>query len=72
MNPVGEELDHGGAEEENEQEEESEGREVFVKRKPSDPTQEEIDQHMCTHIPFRSWCAHCVMGKAKNQKHKKR
>ena len=24
------------------------------------------------HIPFRSWCAHCVRGKAKNNPHAKR
>ena len=33
------------------------------------PTQEEVEQHMVTHLPFRSWCVHCVKGKAKAQGH---
>ena len=28
------------------------------------PSQSEIDQHMLTHIPFRSWCRFCVMAKS--------
>ena len=33
------------------------------------PTPEEIELHNATHIPFRSWCAFCVMGKAKADPH---
>ena len=25
-------------------------------RVPSRPTQEEVDEHMLTHVPYRSWC----------------
>ena len=50
----------------------AEGVDVKVMKRPEEPTQEEIDKHMCTHIPFRSWCSHCVMGKAKNSRHAKR
>ena len=49
-----------------------EGIEAKLMSKPIEPTQEEIDKHMATHIPFRSWCPHCVMGKAKNNKPQKR
>ena len=35
------------------------------------PTQEEVDLHELTHLPFRSWCAHCVKGKAKGLPHHK-
>ena len=49
-----------------------EGLEAKVMSKPSDPTQDEIDRHMATHIPFRSWCPHCVAGKAKNNRHRRR
>ena len=45
---------------------------VKIMKRPEEPTQDEIDKHMCTHIPFRSWCSHCVMGKAKNNRHEKR
>ena len=26
-------------------------------------------EHSLTHFPFRNWCPHCVMGKAKASKH---
>ena len=35
------------------------------------PTQAEIDEHMLTHIPFRSWCRFCVMGKSVAAPHRK-
>ena len=28
------------------------------------PTEEEVREHELTHIPYRSWCEHCVKGKA--------
>ena len=36
------------------------------------PSQEEIDVHNATHIPFRNWCAFCVAGKAKEDPHFKK
>ncbi len=36
------------------------------------PGQEEVDEHNVNHIPFRSWCLHCVKGKAVNQGHSRR
>ena len=53
-------------------EDSSEGIEAKVMKKPEEPTQDEVDRHMCTHIPFRSWCPHCVVGKAKNNRHLRR
>ena len=38
-------------------------------RRPNEPTSEERREHEMTHIPFRSWCRHCVRGKAKRQFH---
>ena len=32
----------------------------------------EVDERNVSHIPFRSWCAHCVKGKAVNQGHSRR
>ena len=26
-------------------------------------------EHWITHLPFRSWCSHCVAGKCKNKPH---
>ena len=36
---------------------------------PEAPTQTEIEEHCRTHIPFRSWCYHCVCGNALNDSH---
>ena len=50
---------------------EEEGVEPMVKRMEQRPSQEDVDQHMLTHIPYRSWCDHCVRGRAVNDHHKK-
>ena len=38
---------------------------------PERPSQREVDEHELTHLPYRSWCAICVKGKAKEQAHKR-
>ena len=40
---------------------------------PIRPSQKEVNKHMLTHIPFRSWCPHCVRCKAiyKGHRHAK-
>ncbi len=35
------------------------------------PSQKMIDDHERTHLPFRSWCKHCVMGRAQEHPHRK-
>ena len=67
---VGGEGDEGGAgEDDNENSEKMEddeglgevGKRKLVKRHdPSKPTNEERREHEFTHVPFRSWCRHCV------------
>ena len=42
---------------------------MIVKGVESRPKQEEVDEHNVNHILFRSWCTHCVKGKANNQGH---
>ena len=40
---------------------------------PEDPTQEEIDEHETTgHVIYRSWCRHCIAGRAIGQPHRTR
>ena len=34
------------------------------------PTQSEIDEHMKTHLPYRSWCSHCVRGRGQAADHR--
>ena len=38
-------------------------------RDPRAPTKYEVEQHNLAHIPYRSWCPHCVRGKAVNSHH---
>ena len=36
------------------------------------PTKAEADEHMVTHVPFRSWCPICVKGKSNVKGHYRR
>ena len=50
---------------------EEESVEVMLRRKPEMPSQKEVDDHFAAnHVPFRDWCAHCVMGRAPNTPHR--
>ena len=33
------------------------------------PSEAEVEQHELTHVPFRSWCRHCVRAKGKECPH---
>ena len=41
-----------------------------VAARPYTPTKAEIETHEVTHLPYRSWCAHCVAGKGVSSPHK--
>jgi len=41
-----------------------EGQEARRLSRPPQPSKEEVLQHELTHLPFRSWCRHCVRGKS--------
>ena len=56
-----------------EDEEDMEEAEVMKRKKEvRAPSREEIRVHRITHLPFRSWCAECVAGRAKDEAHHKR
>ena len=38
---------------------------------PRKPTQEEVDEHELTHIPYRNWCPVCVRCRGKDLDHRK-
>ena len=42
-----------------------------VKTSVDMPSKEDVDSHMVTHIPYRSWCDHCVRGRAVNDHHQR-
>ena len=50
-------------------EEAEEGRMAKPIRSPILPSPEEIEAHKVSHIPFRSWCSHCVRGRGKSYSH---
>ena len=39
---------------------------------PREPIRQERMEHEITHLPYRSWCPHCVRGKAKEEAHNRR
>ena len=47
-----------------------EARQPNTRKVPIQPSQEEVDKHMVTHLPFRDWCPHCVRGKSGSKPHK--
>ena len=40
----------------------NEAVEARIANAPKRPSQAEVDAHMTTHLPFRSWCPHCARG----------
>ena len=40
------------------------------RRLQAEPTREEIEEHNIDHARFRSWCPHCVRGRAKSFPHR--
>ena len=52
-----------------EQKEEFGMRQVKKVQDPRMPTKEEQEEHEKTHLPFRSWCRHCIAGTAKANRH---
>ena len=48
-----------------------EGRTTRGMPSPIVVSKQEKEQHELTHLPFRSWCSHCVRGRARNMMHKR-
>jgi hypothetical protein len=43
---------------------------VRAKIAPKAPTKQERLDHDATHLPYRSWCKHCVRGRGRNTPHR--
>jgi len=52
--------------------EHEEGMRVKSVRNVYLPSQQEIEEHELTCLPFRDWCPHCVQGKGVSAAHRKR
>ena len=42
-----------------------EGIKARIVTKPDEPSRKEWDDHMVTHLPYRSWCPFCVKARHK-------
>jgi hypothetical protein len=38
---------------------------------PGPPTMKQVEEHRETHVPFRSWCKWCVLGRGRGMQHRK-
>ena len=51
----------------------TEARQLRRQRDPHrPPTVEEMQEHLRTHLPYRSWCQHCVSGRGVSTQHRRR
>ena len=44
---------------------------VRVRRKPEEPTREEVEEHNVDHAQYREWCPHCVKGRGVSHVHRR-
>ena len=72
--PVDEESapmeDGEGGEDESMQDEAEEGRRPLFRKSENQPSSQDVQGLMKTHIPHRSKCAHCVRGRERNDLHR--
>ena len=61
-----------GGSQQGEQDNMEEGIKPITRKEVNLPSREEVRKHMATHIPFRSWCEHCVKGKSGGNRHLRR
>ena len=65
--------DQDVAEPEDETEVDEEGGCIRVGKgysEPQEPTPEMVNRHNLTHLPYRSWCPHCVAARRNNAAHR--
>ena len=71
---IGEDIDAVGNRDDEEVDEEAgleEARVIAGQKAIYQPSKEEWDEHMRTHLPFRKWCPYCVKAKSKAAVHKR-
>ena len=62
--------DGEGGEDEPMQDEAEEGRRPLFRKSENQPSSQDVQEHMKTRISYRSWCAHCVRGRVRNDPHR--
>jgi hypothetical protein len=71
---VAEEVVDDGSDLDGELDEEGLGPEGGSRRtqkmtEPHRPSSEEVAEHEMTHLPYRNWCRHCVIGRGLEMPH---
>ena len=62
---AGQQEDNGNEDDKQSEDEGAyEGQPAKVKVCCEGPNERDIEDHMATHVPFRSWCPFCIVGKA--------
>jgi len=51
-----------------EQEDSEEVQASKIAPNPSLPSAAEVEEHRISHLPFRSWCKECIIGRALGEK----
>ena len=46
-------------------------REAAKMNDPKMPSRAKVEAHNLTHLPYRSWCKHCVKGRGKELPHQR-
>ena len=46
----------------------AQGERVRPLPQPRLPSRQEVQEHELTHIPYRSWCVHCVRGAGRSER----
>ena len=68
----GGEAEGAGGREESDEWDEFGNRNVVVRKHDlRQPSQQEKEEHDMTHLPFRSWCRHCIMGRGREEDSRK-
>ena len=63
----GDEAEGAGGPDESDECKEFGNRKVVRKHDPRQPSMQEKEEHEMTHLPFRSWCRHCIMGRGREE-----
>ena len=53
------------------EDEEEEADEVKLAPDPGSPSPQEVEDHRKDHMPYRSWCEHCVKGRGTGMQHRR-
>ena len=48
----------------------SEGQAIKMRTVGKPASLKEFEEHMTSHIPYRSWCKHCIRGRGQSDHHR--